>query len=225
MPKKFQGANSKAEEAREREATKKKIERETKERQKEDAKWVVDDKDVLRQEARKKAAEEKRQADLQRKQENKALQDKESADLAKKYTKPTDTKVSRFEIEKRREEEQKARLAAEKKAMKEKEKSVDHIEPNVNQLLRQEQEDLGEDAIIARSLTEAIEKLAPGSESPSLDKHPEKRLKAAFAAYEESNLPILRMENPGLKLSQLKEILWKQWQKAPENPLNQVSRP
>jgi len=28
-------------------------------------------------------------------------------------------------------------------------------------------------------------------------------------------------ENPGLRLSQLKERLFKQWQKAPENPMNQ----
>jgi len=55
----------------------------------------------------------------------------------------------------------------------------------------------------------------------SVDLHPEKRLKAAYLAYEEKHLPGLRKENPGLKLSQVKEILWKQWQKAPENPLNQ----
>jgi len=54
----------------------------------------------------------------------------------------------------------------------------------------------------------------------AVDKHPEKRLRAAFVAYESINLPILRKENPSLKLSQVKELLWKQWQKAPENPLN-----
>ena len=51
------------------------------------------------------------------------------------------------------------------------------------------------------------------------DKHPEKRMKAAYKAYEEAQMPILKAENPSLKLSQLKQIIFKNWQKAPENPL------
>jgi len=70
----------------------------------------------------------------------------------------------------------------------------------------------------ARSVEDAISALTVND--PSLDKHPEKRLKAAFLAYESEHLSILRKENPSLKLSQIKELLWKQWQKAPENPLN-----
>lgn len=70
----------------------------------------------------------------------------------------------------------------------------------------------------ARSVEEAVEKLSLDGD---VDRHPEKRMKAAYLAYEANNLPILKQENPGLKLSQLKELLWKQWQKAPENPLNQ----
>ncbi len=54
-----------------------------------------------------------------------------------------------------------------------------------------------------------------------VDRHPERRMKAAYAAYEEKWLPILKEENPGLRLSQLKERLFRQWQKAPENPMNQ----
>ena len=46
-------------------------------------------------------------------------------------------------------------------------------------------------------------------------------MKAAFTAYQSQQLPILRKENPSLKLSQIKEMLWKQWLKAPENPMNQ----
>jgi hypothetical protein len=54
-----------------------------------------------------------------------------------------------------------------------------------------------------------------------LDRHPEKRLKAAYNAFEESNLPRLKLENPNLRLSQLKQLLKKDWMKSPENPLNQ----
>lgn len=53
------------------------------------------------------------------------------------------------------------------------------------------------------------------------DKHPEKRLKAAYKAYEELNMPRIKAENPSMRLSQLKQILFKEWTKSPENPLNQ----
>ena len=56
---------------------------------------------------------------------------------------------------------------------------------------------------------------------PELDKHPEKRVKAAYTKYEETNLPRLKAENPNMRLSQLKQMLKKDWQKSPENPLNQ----
>lgn len=52
------------------------------------------------------------------------------------------------------------------------------------------------------------------------DKHPEKRMKAAYKAFEEANLPRIKAENPSLRLSQWKQILFKEWQKSPENPLN-----
>jgi hypothetical protein len=41
------------------------------------------------------------------------------------------------------------------------------------------------------------------------DKHPEKRLKAAYAEYEERNMPLVKADNPTLKLSQLRELIWK----------------
>ena len=55
----------------------------------------------------------------------------------------------------------------------------------------------------------------------NVERHPERRVKAAYAAYEERMLPQLRKENPSLRLTQVKELLWKLWQKAPENPFNQ----
>lgn len=66
---------------------------------------------------------------------------------------------------------------------------------------------------------------AGGSGSPAaaaLDRHPERRVKAAYAAYEEEQMPKLRAENPSLRHTQLQQLLWKQWTKAPENPMNQA---
>lgn len=46
-------------------------------------------------------------------------------------------------------------------------------------------------------------------------------MKAAYTAYEERRLKELKEENPSLRLSQLKQMIFKEWQKSPENPLNQ----
>lgn len=43
---------------------------------------------------------------------------------------------------------------------------------------------------------------AKGNEE-KLDRHPEKRVKSAYAAFEERELPRLKQENPGLRLSQV----------------------
>ncbi|EPZ34437.1 DUF1014-domain-containing protein [Rozella allomycis CSF55] len=79
----------------------------------------------------------------------------------------------------------------------------------------------------AQSIDDAITLLSAVTQSTkvgadNIEKHPERRVKAAFALYEERELPKLKKEFPGLRLSQLKQILQKQWQKAPENPFNQV---
>lgn len=60
-------------------------------------------------------------------------------------------------------------------------------------------------------------------EEEEADRHPERRLKAAYGLFEEKNLPILKAENPNLRLSQLKQLLKKDWMKSPDNPLNQRS--
>ena len=51
----------------------------------------------------------------------------------------------------------------------------------------------------------------------------QKRMKAAFNAFEQNRYKDLKAENPTLKRSQLKDILWKEWQKSPENPMNQAN--
>ncbi|XXQ38068.1 HMG box domain-containing protein [Plasmodiophora brassicae] len=63
------------------------------------------------------------------------------------------------------------------------------------------------------------------SGAKELDRHPERRAKAAYTAFEERMLPILKDENPHLKLSQYKQKLRDLWKKSPENPLNQASLP
>ena len=78
----------------------------------------------------------------------------------------------------------------------------------------------GEGDVDARSVAEAVSAL--GLDSPAageVDKHPERRAKAAYAAYCDRELPLLRADKPGLKLQQYKDMMWRAWQKDPANPL------
>ena len=52
------------------------------------------------------------------------------------------------------------------------------------------------------------------------DMHPEKRMKAAWTAFEQGRISQLRAENPTLRLSQIRQMLRKEWKKSPLNPLN-----
>ena len=49
-------------------------------------------------------------------------------------------------------------------------------------------------------------------------------MKAAYDIYEAENLPKLKQEHPSLRLSQLKQLLKKEWMKAPENPFNKQTK-
>jgi hypothetical protein len=55
-----------------------------------------------------------------------------------------------------------------------------------------------------------------------LERHPERRMRATFLAFEEREMPRLKEEFPGLRLSQLREKLQRRWQKSPDNPMNQT---
>lgn len=57
------------------------------------------------------------------------------------------------------------------------------------------------------------------------DRHPERRMRAAFTAFEEVQLPRLKQENPNMRLSQLKQLLKKEWLRSPDNPMNQRALP
>lgn len=218
MPKKFKGPNSKAAEANERKTAAKRAEQEKKQKEIEDAKWVDNDKHVLAKEAKRKEEEEKKQKAIQRRNESRELEQKERADLTKQYGNKGQQKMTKFQIEREREREAVTRARAEEK----KEEIEPPLEENINQIIRDQKLEKAikgevDESIEARSVEEALGQMG----TPEADRNPEKRMKAAYLAYEEANLPILRRENPTLKLSQLKEMLWKQWQKSPENPLNQ----
>ncbi|KAF4614416.1 hypothetical protein D9613_003333 [Agrocybe pediades] len=72
-------------------------------------------------------------------------------------------------------------------------------------------------------VTAKMDKASVGQQAAGIEKHPERRFKAALEAYTERELPKAREEHPGLRLQQYKDLLYKQFQKSPENPYNQVT--
>jgi len=67
------------------------------------------------------------------------------------------------------------------------------------------------------------DKASVGQQAANIERHPERRFKGAFEAYQERELPNLKQEHPGLRLQQYKDMLYKQFQKSPDNPFNQTT--
>ncbi|VDM64817.1 unnamed protein product [Angiostrongylus costaricensis] len=212
MPKKFANENPKVIAARERKAAAKKDEETKKQKALEDAYWADNDKLVNRKLQRKDEEERKRAETLKRKEEIRRLAEEEMNGLASKSPNAQPQKVTRATIEQRRDGELRLQLEEDKrlKLAAEKIEVVDHLEENLNQL------ELDKES--ARTVSDAIRIL--GGDREDIDNHPEKRMRAAYLAFEETRLPRLKEEHPTYRLSQLKQLLKKEWQKSPENPIN-----
>ncbi|KAI0085966.1 hypothetical protein BDY19DRAFT_895754 [Irpex rosettiformis] len=72
-------------------------------------------------------------------------------------------------------------------------------------------------------VTAKMDKASVGQRAAGIEQHPERRFKAAFEAYKERELPNVKEDHPGLRLQQYQELLYKQFQKSPDNPFNQVT--
>jgi len=70
-------------------------------------------------------------------------------------------------------------------------------------------------------VTAKTDKASVGTAASGIERHPERRFKAAFEAYMERELPELKKERPGLRLQQYKDLMFKSFQKSPDNPFNQ----
>ncbi|XP_011300689.1 coiled-coil domain-containing protein 124 [Fopius arisanus] len=202
MPKKFVGENSKAVAARARKAAAKEAEHSRKAQEAEDKAWEDDDKQIQKKKQKQEELEKKRLQQLEKKAEAKALLEQELATIKIGGKQPA-SKITRAEI----------MSATEKRnqvAMKKKEEEKP-IEENLNRIVLE-----GE---TAHGIDEALSILSV--KDPEVDRHPEKRVKAAYLSFEERMMPLIKEQNPTLRLSQLKQILKKEWMKSPENPLNQ----
>ncbi|KAK4871585.1 hypothetical protein RN001_015709 [Aquatica leii] len=204
MPKKFAGENSKAAAARARKSAVKDEQAAVKQKLADEQYWKEDDKNVLRKLQRKEEQEKKKQIAADKKAEVKALLDEETVTTKKAVKVPPKQKVTRAQIVEN----------IVKPVKKEKEKIETHLdvplEENINRIIPTAEE--------AHTVMDAIALLSTKDEE--VDKHPEKRMKAAYTAFEQRRMVTLKEEFPTLRLSQLKQMIFKEWQKSPENPLN-----
>eukprot|EP00834_Sanchytrium_tribonematis_P003919 NODE_170_length_14437_cov_1.447273.p9 type:complete len:181 gc:universal NODE_170_length_14437_cov_1.447273:2082-1540(-) len=72
-------------------------------------------------------------------------------------------------------------------------------------------------SINARNIDDAVELF----KKDTIDRHPERRVKAAYELFRQRRIKEIRQDNPSLKLSQIQQQVWKEFKKSSENPMNQ----
>lgn len=190
-----------------------------------DAEWKVGANS--RSQAKEKANQEKQEEKLRRALEKKAQLEAEESELSRmKKPKGKARKAQKAKSKKNdfsalnafleEEEKEKAKKAASKSR-------ITDMQPLTKNTNKEKALEEANGIYNATGIENALEALNVASlgDSP-VDKHPEKRAKAAYLAFETRRMQEIRKELPGLKRSQYKEKLWKEWQKSAENPFNQI---
>ncbi|KAK7277431.1 hypothetical protein RIF29_18583 [Crotalaria pallida] len=229
MPKKM-GVNSKAEAARARKGAVEAERKEKETREKEDQYWRDAEGSKSRAAKKKEEEAEKRAEAAARKAEARRLAEVEQNELEKATMKKVEKKASRVsipvakvteaELRRRREEEEAEMKRKAEEGKKRQSRTAEEEEYERMVLVSNTNRD---DSIIeARSVEEAIAQITIQHQDTDPDRHPERRLKASFKAFEEAELPKLKEDKPGLTHTQYKDLIWKLWKKSPDNPLNQL---
>eukprot|EP01036_Dinobryon_divergens_P027678 gene27678-36490_t len=162
-------------------------------------------------------------ATLAQQPKTKAQKEAELKKKADEERKQKEAEARKAKEEQRRAEEEEIRKAAAKGII------INHTDslfiPLNNRLPDEYEDDDGEGGgafVAGTGLDSALDVMSLAVKGPSkIDEHPERRQKALYNAYYESQLSILKEDCPGLKLSQYKDRIFEMWKKAPENPKNQ----
>ncbi|CAL9101776.1 unnamed protein product [Musa acuminata var. zebrina] len=228
MPKKM-GVNTKAEAAHARRSA---VEAERKDRaakDKEEQYWREAEGSKSRAAKKREDEAEKRAEAAARRAENRMLAEQEQRELEVAGRKPDRKaarvsvpvpKVTEAELQRRREEERQRILQTAEAAKKRQSRTAD--EEEYDRMVMIENTNRDDSVIEAHSVEDAIARMALPEPALPPDRHPERRLKVSFKAFEESELLKLKEEKPGLMLNQYKDMIWKLWKKSPDNPLNQM---
>lgn len=138
---------------------------------------------------------------------------------------PKKTKFERQQAQRKKEKEQaRKRQQAEEKAAAERAASRPQSDLATQDLLVENtNRQIADGDVEATTIDDAISGLTTGGAGGGggPERHPERRQKAAYAAYEEREMARLQEEMPNLKRSQYKERIFASWKKSPDNPMNQ----
>eukprot|EP00892_Ulva_mutabilis_P007459 jgi/Ulvmu1/5085/UM021_0102.1 len=176
---------------------------------KEDAAWAeAGEGKRSKAQAKRSAKDDDRQQAQAKKLEAKRMAEEEAAALASSDRKAKPVKVTRFELEQQKEHEKREASAKAQQSSKTREVDADQY----NKLLDGHNANM-EDGIDAHNVDEALAQLTV-AETP----------KMKFSQYLERELVQLKIDKPGLKAPQYKDVIWKKWIRSPENPLNQKAK-
>mmetsp|Transcript_78346 Transcript_78346/g.227322 ORF Transcript_78346/g.227322 Transcript_78346/m.227322 type:complete len:228 (-) Transcript_78346:236-919(-) len=170
----------------------------------EDAAWDDNDKNLKGKASRAAAKDEKADAKLAAKKERaelEAAEEAENSKLSGANKKAAPSKVTQAEIARRQ-----ALLAMSKATAKKSAKSEVVSQPKLEANTNRQAD------VDATGIDAALD---------ALGGTPEKKTKMTYKEYEAKVLPDVQAENPGLKMSQAKDKVFKMWERAPENPKNQ----
>ncbi|KAI9479111.1 hypothetical protein LPJ78_005578 [Coemansia sp. RSA 989] len=207
MPKKFKGENSKVTAANERKAAAK-AEKDAKIRKQKEEKEAQEWQVGAKKNSKKEEQEAKRLEKLARKAEADKLLAEETKNIkgGKPKAAPKAKPAARGS-DKKAAVKEKVQAAAEQQNAPVKEYQARNIDDALL-LLDTVAEDVGE---------------GPSTQKSQLvDRHPERRFKAALNAYMDKHFDSVKAENPGLRKRQIDDILFRRFKKSPENPFNQV---
>jgi len=170
----------------------------------EDAAWEDNDKEISKKAARAKEKEDKADSKLAAKAEKKELEAAEEASASTiKGANKGSQKLTQAELARRQ-----ALLAMSKAAPKKSAKSevvkAPKVEENTNRKT---------DEVDASGIDAALTALGSDTNDKS------KGMK--YKDFEAQVIPQIQSENPGLKMSQIKDKAFKMWERSPDNPKNQ----
>jgi len=183
----------------------------------EDAKFAGHENPQTKRDKKRDAEMEREDEQAARKAENRRLAKLEEEEMATFGQKKASAnkKLTKFEIEQNKAMDAKARLKAKFAAKKEAESyvDVDQIENTNRERAALNADETNSGGTIDKAVKELTgldiaKKTQPVS------------MKAAYKAFEERELPVLKEDRPGLKKSQYDELLSKMWKKDPTNPVN-----
>jgi len=214
------GVNAKAQQGRERKAAQKeacKREEERKREKAEEKEWAVGAKQVS---AKRVEEEAKRLAKANAKKERGRLEAEEQKEL-EKYKPPSRAKGSSL-VGKAVSSPSVPSIMGAGRSVADSNTSVAQLSDSDNSSLFGASEAPIYSASDIDNAIMLMESATGSSKSTPIERHPERRVKAAYMEFSERELPILKAEHPELRMTQLRERLDRMWAKSPENPFNQV---